>query len=255
MASSNMTVLVEMPNLSSAVRIFHKLDDVNSLLNLICSTCPFFEISRMTAFRNSKQLERNDKLSFGEHLVVKYKYENLDRADTKAELEKVLEKLKEIDGSIQLLSTLNEDLMDKEQQNPNKVVYVTSTSGVTELSEDDVLGKSDVVYYADDMPVPIIRVKFPGTNKAAIVAPGRDKESQERFRRIARANDQRIHLDVSRGEPAVLPMEYMTKKDVEMEKQNLGNFEAEVYFSSEESDISGTTNSFIPDDDIPQLRI
>ncbi|RVD81337.1 uncharacterized protein DFL_009203 [Arthrobotrys flagrans] len=247
MASAGMAVFVEMPNLSSA-----------SLLNLISTTCPFFETSRMTAFRNSKPLEKTDKLFFGEHLVVKYKYENLDRADTKTELEKILWKMKDIDESLQLLSTQNEDLVDKEQFNPNKGVY---GSGVTELSGKVVLGKSDVVYYGERILVSVIRVKLPGS-KTAVIAPGQDRESQGRFRRIAEADAQRIYFDEYREEHAIAPLEHMTKEEFEkekgrLEKEYLEKKDGGEEFSSseEESDESDTMDSFVLDEDIPQLSI
>ncbi|KAK6510140.1 hypothetical protein TWF481_004854 [Arthrobotrys musiformis] len=297
MASSGMTVLVEMPNLSTSVRIFDKVDDVNSLLDVIGSTCPFFEVSRMTVLRNSKALQPTDKLSFGEHLVVKYKYDKLDRAEAKAELEKVLSKMKDINACLRLLSTQNEDLVDKEQQNPNKGVvgHIQAT-----LGKDDS-GKSDALYYKEGDRVPVIRVKLPGQAKETIFVPGPDKESQARFKRIADADAERIRLETYEGSLPVAPLEHKTKQELEKERVEKENLEKEKLekeklekakaekaklkkakrqeryekaklekqklkqnaqknegvreSSAGDSEETGTTDSFIPDEEIPQLKL
>ncbi|KAK6499384.1 hypothetical protein TWF506_004011 [Arthrobotrys conoides] len=258
MATEGMTVLVEMPNLSSAVRMFHKLDDVNSLLSLISDTCPFFEISRMTAFRNSKALERTDKLSFGEHLVVKYKYEDLERIDTKVELEKVFEKMKDIDVMLQLLSTQNEDLLlDKEQRNPNIKRLGLGSTVVTQYSFGQNFDKSGSVYATEGTLVPVIRVKLPGMDQSAIISPGPDQKSQDRFRRIFDANSQGLYFNEYKAGYKATALEFMTKEQFKEKMGILGNNQVEEPSCSEEegSDESGTTESFIPDEEIPQLKI
>ncbi|KAF3088501.1 hypothetical protein TWF102_010155 [Orbilia oligospora] len=252
MATEGMTVLVEMPNLSSAVRMFHKLDDVSSLLSLIGDTCPFFEISRMTAFRNNKALEKTDKLLFGEHLVVKYKYEDLDRVDPKVELEKVLDKMKDIDVILQILSTQNECLLDQEQQNPN--IKGLSVGIGSDFSFEEGYESSDSVYYGKDMPLPVIRVKLPGADGSAVIAPGPDRDSKERFRRIFDTNIQGIYFKKYKAGYPTSSLESMTKEQLE---ETFGIYPALESSGSEEdgSGVSRTTESFIPDEEIPQLKI
>ncbi|KAK6517440.1 hypothetical protein TWF281_004097 [Arthrobotrys megalospora] len=254
MTSGSITVLAEMPNLGASVRIFHKLNDVNSLLVDICSNNPFLEITRMTAFRGEKELDKTEKLLFGEQISVKYKYDSLGKVDTKAELEKVLGKMHDIDESLQKITIQNEeDLQDKEQRDPNKGFVATLDS-----KKLDVAGKPEVVYYGQGMAVPVIRVKLPGSKKATTIAPGDDEESQARFRRIAEADAKRIELDQGAGQAAILPLKHMKKEEINDETD--GETEATDEEVGEEELLAMLENSreketLVPFEEIPQLTI
>ncbi|KAK6338403.1 hypothetical protein TWF730_002465 [Orbilia blumenaviensis] len=248
MAAVTKAVLVEMPNFGSTVDTYYKVDDVESLFNAICGSCPFLEPHRMSAFRYDEQLDITDELSFGEKIIVKYKCENLDAIGPQS-------------------SRLVSRCCAKEQQNPNAgSVSIQSPSifpsnpapspATLATGVRQILGKyamngyqepSEREWYKPSSRVPVIRVKLPGAGKSTIIAPGQSWESHHRFRRIGKNEQVRLYLDNEKT--PIIPLEYMTLEQIEKIKMDSD--------SNSEKALNGTNSpdSIVPDEEISQLEL